>query len=382
MMSIYTSILNDELIQIRSEARRFAEQEILPYAYQWEEDEWFPKSLHKKAGDLGFLGVGFDEEVGGAGGGALHMLMVIEGLMRGSSTGVVVGLSSVGIAVPPLIAAKQDDLIQRYVKPALSGNLIAALAVTEPQAGSDVAGIKTRAALVDDHYHVTGNKTFITSGKRADYFTTLVRTSDHPHLGLTFLVIDSTQKGIIVSQPLKKTGWRASDTVEIHFDNVKVPVKNRVSAEGSGFLLVMKNFQMERLALAAYGVVTAQICFDEALAYAQTRKAFGKSLTGFQTTRHKLADMLTEITAAQALVYQVAQALDEGKEVIAEVSMAKNFCAQIAQKVCYEAVQIFGGMGYMRENLVERLSRDARLLPIGGGTQEIMKEIITKRMAW
>jgi acyl-CoA dehydrogenase len=379
-VTFFDSLFTQELKQIRHTAESFARAEIMPFVQRWEEEEWFPVSLHERAGALGLLGAGFPEEVGGVGGGPMHMLMVIEGLLRGGSTGVVVGLSSVGIAVPPLIASRDQTLIDVYVRPALRGALIASLAVTEPGAGSDVAGIKTRGRREGDHYIIQGAKLFITSGKRAHFFTTLVRTSDDPHAGLTFFVIDADLEGVRVSAPLHKTGWRASDTVEVEFDEVKVPLSRRVGPEGSGFLFVMQNFQTERLALAAYGAMTAQICYEEAVAYTRQREAFGRPLSGFQVTRHKLADMATQVIAARALVYQVAEAMSRGDEVVAEVSMAKNFTAEVAQRVSYEAVQLFGGMGYMRETLVERLSRDARLLPIGGGTQEVMKEIIAKRL--
>ena len=219
---------------------------------------------------------------------------------------------------------------------------------------------------------------------RADFLTTLVRTGSDAegsaHGGLTFLLIERDMPGVSVSRALKKTGWRASDTAELSFDGVRVPVANRVGPEGGGFVTLMRNFQTERLALAAYGAVTAAIALEEAERYARERKAFGRAIAGFQVTRHKLADMATRVLAAQALVYQVAARMERGDYLPKEVSMAKNFAAETAVSVTYDAVQIFGGMGYMRETLVERLARDARLLPIGGGTQEIMKEIIAKSM--
>ncbi|MBT6490181.1 MAG: acyl-CoA dehydrogenase, partial [Deltaproteobacteria bacterium] len=233
-----------------------------------------------------------------------------------------------------------------------------------------------------DDYIVTGNKIFITSGVKADILTTLVRTGDDPHQGVSFLVIEKNMPGVIVSRSLKKTGWRASDTAELAFDEVRVPKSHLVGSEGAAFILLMQNFQMERLALAAYGALSAEIAYEEAIAYAKERKAFGKKLTGFQVTRHKLADMGTKVLTAKTLLYQVANRMEAGEEVIAEVSMCKNFCAQIAQEVCYDAVQILGGMGYMRESIVERLSRDVRILPIGGGTTEVMKEIISKRVGY
>jgi acyl-CoA dehydrogenase len=381
-MSFYDNFLTDTHRMVRDSCRRFAEKEILPNAHEWEEAEAFPKSLYAKAGAAGIIGGGFPEEVGGSGGGPMEMVMGIEGLMRGGSTGVAVGLGIAGIAIPPIVQSGNEDLIDRYVRPVLAGQKVGALCITEPGTGSDVAAVSTRARLDGEHYVVNGAKMFITSGVVADAYTTLVRTGDDPHMGLTFVVIDADSPGVSVSRSLKKTGWRASDTAELAFEDVRVPVSNRVGAEGSAFATLMRNFQTERLALAAYGAATALIAWEEALAYAKERQVFGKSLMGFQVTRHKLADMATQVTATRTLLYQVASRMGAGQEVIAEVSMAKNMAAQTAINVCYEAVQIHGGMGYMRETLVERLSRDARLLPIGGGTQEIMKEIIAKRLGF
>ena len=379
-MDFFDTFLDETHRQVRDTCRRFAEAEIAPHANQWEEAESFPRALYGRAGEAGIIGVGFPEEVGGSGGGALHVVMAIEGLMRGGSTGVAVGLGSAGIALPAIAQTHDEALISRFVRPALAGDIIAALAVTEPGAGSDVAGIRTRATRDGDHYVVHGSKLFITSGVRADVLTTLVRTSEDPHQGLSFLAIPTDLPGVEVSRSLKKTGWRASDTAEIGFDEVRVPAELLLGAEGTAFATLMRNFQGERLALAAYGSATADLALEEARKYTGEREAFGRPIKGFQVTRHKLADMATKVLAAKTLVYQVAARMDAGDEVIAEVSMAKNLAAETAVSVTYDAVQLHGGMGYMRETLVERLSRDARLLPIGGGTQEIMKEIIARRL--
>ena len=377
-MDFFSNLQTPEHRLILEAATKFAHQHIAPNASRWEEEGEFPRDLYLDAGGAGLLGVGFPLEVGGAGGGAMDQVMVIQGLMRGGSTGVCVGLGSLGIALPCIVQSHNDALIDRVVRPTLAGSTISALAITEPGTGSDVASVSTRARLEGEFYHVTGSKLFITSGVRADFITALVRTGDDPHGGLSFLLIEGNQPGVHISPPLKKTGWHASDTAEITFDEVKVPRSNLIGAPGDGFVTLMKNFQMERLALAAYGCATAQICLEEASRYARERSAFGRPLAGFQVTRHKLAEMATATLGAQALVYQVANRMDAGHMVVNEVSMAKNLAAQVAVKVSYEAVQIHGGMGYMRETLVERLSRDARLLPIGGGTHEIMNEIISK----
>lgn len=380
MSEILDHLLDDTHLAVRENALRFAAKEILPHAQEWEEAGSFDRGLYPKAAAAGLLSLGIPEEVGGQGGGAMHVLMGIEGMMTGGSTGVTVGLGSLGIALPPLVRSGNASLIDRFVRPCLAGEKIAALAVTEPGTGSDVTGVRTRAKREGDHYIVNGAKMFITSGVRADVLVTLCRTGDDPHGGLSFLVIERSMPGVTVSAPLRKTGWWASDTAELSFENVLVPVENVVEGEGFGFIAVMQNFQMERLALAGYGYVTAKLAYEAARDYAKEREAFGRPIRQFQVTRHKLVDMATKVLTAQTLTYQVAAAIDRGQVPVAEVSMAKNVAAEVAMSVTYDAVQIFGGMGYMRESLVERLSRDARLLPIGGGTTEIMKEIISRRL--
>lgn len=357
---------------------KFAEKEIAPYAYEWEEAESFPRELYAKAGEAGILGASFPTEYGGAGGDVLHTVVQIEAMLRGGSTGVTVGLGSLGIALPPILILGNESQKQRWVPPALRGQKIAALGVTEPGTGSDVAGVRTRAVRDGDSYVLNGSKMFITSGARADFVTVLARTSDDPHGGLTFFVVERGTPGFSVSKSLKKMGWRASDTAELVFTDCRVPVENRLGEEGSGFLALMQNFQGERLALACYGHASAQIALEEAERYAKERFAFGKPIMGFQVTRHKLARMATLVRAAKTLNYTVAQRMSQGMSVIEEVSEAKNFACEVAAEVCDHAVQIFGGMGYMRETIVERLYRDVRLLPIGGGTTEIMNEIIAR----
>lgn len=374
--------LDESHTAVRDTCRRFAEKEIAPYSYEWEEAEVFPRELYPIAAKAGILGMAFPEEVGGAGGNQMHALMVTEGLIHGGSTGVIAGLGSAGIALPPILMHKDTDQIERFVKPALAGERIGALGITEAGTGSDVAAVRTRAVRDGDDYVITGNKLFITSGCRADFVTVLARTSDAPHAGLSFFVVEKEMAGYAVSRALKKTGWRASDTAELAFDAVRVPKENRVGPEGSAFVTLMQNFQNERLMLAGFGHASAEFCLEHALAYARERKVFGKPVTGFQVTRHKLADMATKVLASKSLNYHVATRVAAGEYLVGEVSMAKNFAAETAMSVCYDAVQIMGGMGFMRESAVERLSRDARLLPIGGGTQEIMKEIISKTMGF
>lgn len=379
-MSLIERYLNDSHRAFRETCLRFTEKEIRPFADRWEEAHEFPRELYFKAAEAGILGSHFPEEYGGGGGDVFHAVVSIESLLTGGSTGVVVGLDSLGIAIPPILILGSEEQKQRFIPPVLRGEKIAALAVTEPGTGSDVAGIQTRAVRDGDSYRLNGAKMFITSGVRADQVTVLARTGPDPHGGLTFFIVEKGMKGFSVSRALRKTGWWASDTAELVFDDVRVPVENRLGEEGSGFVAVMQNFQGERISLAVFAEASADIALQEAVRYAKERKAFGKPLTGFQVIRHKLAAMATKVEAAKALTYSVADRIHRGEYVIKEVSMAKNFASQVAQEVCYEAVQIFGGMGYMRETFVERLSRDVRLLPIGGGTTEIMNEIIAKTM--
>ena len=362
----------------RDACRRFAETEIAPHAFDWEEAGSFPRELYMAAAEAGVLAPSFPEEFGGGGGDVLHGVVAGEELLRGGSTGVIVGLGSLAIALPPILFLGTDEQKQHFVPDVLSGEKIAALAITEPGTGSDVAGVRTSATRDGDSYIINGAKTFITSGVRADRMTVLARTGEDPHGGLTFFVLEKDMPGFEVSRALKKTGWWASDTGELHFENVCVPIENRIGPEGSGFLALMKNFESERLALAVNGHALAELAYEEALDYAKQRKAFGRPVAKFQVSRHKFADMATQITSAKALTYQVAERMRQGKPCITEVAMAKNHAAMVAREVCWQAVQIMGGMGYMRETRAERFSRDARLLPIGGGTQEIMKEIISK----
>ncbi len=375
---LFDDVFDETHNAFRDVVRRFALEEIAPHANAWEEAGIFPRELYSRAAQAGVLAPTFPEAWGGGGGDVLHAVVAGEELQRGTSTGVVIGLGTLAIALPPILSLGTDAQKKRFVPPVLSGEHIAALAITEPGTGSDVAAVRTRAVRDGDDYRITGTKTFITSGVRADIVTVLARTDDAPHAGLTFFVVERGMPGFTVSRALKKTGWWASDTAELSFDEVRVPAANRLGDEGTGFAALMQNFESERLMLAVNGHALAELAFDDALAYAQQRVAFGRPISGYQVTRHKLADMAQRLVSAKALTYAVAQRMAAGLPCVAEVAMAKNHASDVARKVCWEAVQIFGGMGYMREAAVERYARDARLLPIGGGTQEVMKEIITK----
>jgi len=376
--TMFDGWFDESHLQFREVCRRFAEAEIAPNAERWEEAGCFDRDLYYKAAEAGVLAPTFPEVYGGGGGDAFHGVVAGEELLRGGSTGVCVGLASMNIALPPILALGTDAQRDRFVRPCLTGESISALAITEPGTGSDVAGIRCKATRDGDSYLLHGAKTFITSGVRADFVTVLARTSDDPHGGLTFFVVEKGMEGFAVSRALKKTGWWASDTAELSFDEVRVPIENRIGDEGTGFVALMKNFENERLMLAINGTALAALSLEHAIAYTQERMAFGRPIRKFQVIRHKLADMATQVASARALTYQVAGRIAAGQPVMIEAAMAKNHAAMVAREVCWEAVQIYGGMGYMRETVVERFARDARLLPIGGGTQEIMKEIISR----
>lgn len=363
---------------VRKSVRELVKKEVLPYIDEWEEKGEFPKEMYKKAGDMGLLGTGYPEELGGTPGDIFFQVVVGEELMRSGSGGFAAGLGSLNIAIPPVVRSGTPEQKKKFVEPVLKGDRIAALGITEPGGGSDVAGIQTTAVKDGDHYIVNGSKTFITSGIRADQLTTAVRTGGEGAHGISLLMIESDTPGYSVSTGLKKMGWWASDTAEIFFNDCRVPVENLIGEENKGFYEIMANFQMERLQLAVMANITAEMAFQEAFKYTKERKAFGKTLTGFQVTRHKLADMATLVEASKEFTYRVAAKIDSGENQIKEISMAKNFACMAADKVTYDAVQLFGGYGFMRGYLVERLYRDNRILSIGGGTQEIMKEIISK----
>lgn len=364
---------------LRTEIRRFAAAEVAPNALAWEEANEFPKELYRRAAEVGLLGAGYPEEVGGAGGDFGHALVAGEEMvLAGKSVGTCVGLGSLGIAVPPIVKFGTPEQQERFVRPALAGEKISALGITEPGGGSDVAAIRTRAVREGDHYVVNGAKTFITSGCRADFVTTAVRTGEPGHSGISLLIIENDAPGFSVANKLKKTGWWASDTAELVFEDCRVPVGNLIGTENAGFVMIMANFVTERLMLASQCVAIAELAYRESVAYAKEREAFGRPLTGFQVTRHKLADMATRIAAARALTGECVTRFLNGEQQPALAAMAKNASTDMCSAVCDEAVQIHGGFGYIREYVVERLYRDARLYPIGGGTREIMNEIISK----
>ncbi|MCR8932081.1 MULTISPECIES: acyl-CoA dehydrogenase family protein [unclassified Pseudomonas] len=366
---------------VRDSVRRFVEREILPDIDQWEEAESFPRELYLKAGAAGILGIGYPEALGGSHAGDLFAKVAAsEELMRCGSGGLVAGLGSLDIGLPPIVKWARPEVRDRVVPQVLSGEKISALAVTEPGGGSDVANLQTRAVRDGDCYRVSGSKTFITSGVRADFYTVAVRTGAPGFGGISLLLIEKGTPGFTVGRSLKKMGWWASDTAELFFDDCRVPLGNLIGAENMGFACIMGNFQSERLALALMANMTSQLALDESLKWAREREAFGKPIGKFQVIKHRLAEMATALEVSREFTYRQAAKMAAGQSVIKEISMAKNFATDTSDRITTEAVQILGGLGYMRESLVERLYRDNRILSIGGGTREVMNEIISKQM--
>jgi acyl-CoA dehydrogenase len=371
----------EEHAALRAQVRRFAAAAIAPHAEAWEEREEFPRELYRQAADAGVLGIGYPEALGGGGGSLGHVAAAAEEMvLAGRSVGVTVGLGSHGIALPPILRAGTEEQQARFIPPVLRGERVSALAITEPGGGSDVANLRTRAVRDGDHYVVDGAKTFITSGVRADVVTVAVRTGGPGHGGVSLLVVERGTPGFTVGRALRKMGWCASDTAELRFEGCRVPAANLLGDEGAGFVTIAQNFAVERVHLAVQCVAIAALAYQETVAYVREREAFGKRLTGFQVVRHKLAEMATRIAAARALTGEVIARAEQGETLALAglAAMAKNTATDMCSAVCDEAVQLHGGYGYMRGYLVERLYRDARLYPIGGGTREIMNEIVCK----
>lgn len=363
----------------REVVRRFVHNEIEPFAHQWDEAEGFPRELYEKAAAIGLLGLGFPEEYGGTPCDQFMWIVATQELARAGAGGVSASLNSHSIGAPPIARAGSAELKARVLPEILSGKKISALAITEPSGGSDVANLRTRAVRDGDHYVVTGEKTFITSGMRADYITTAVRTGGDGPGGVSLLLIPGDTPGLSRT-PLKKMGWWASDTATLHFDGCRVPAGNLLGAEGAGFMIIMMNFNSERLTMAAGCIAASRVCLEEATAYAKERVTFGKPLVKHQVIRHKLVDMAQKIAASQAMLELLAWRVDQGESPIAEVCMLKNQATQTMAYCASEAVQIFGGAGYMRGGKVERIYRDVKVNAIGGGTEEIMKDLASRQM--
>ncbi|HEX2084937.1 MAG TPA: acyl-CoA dehydrogenase family protein [Solirubrobacteraceae bacterium] len=370
----------EELEDFRQVVRRFVENELAPHAAEWEAAKWFPNEVFGTLAAQGYLGLKYPAEYGGSDGGYLADAVLTEELARCKSGGLAAGIGAhIGIATPPVWKFGTDDQKERYLAPAIRGEKIAALGITEPGAGSDVAGIRTQARRVDGGYVVNGEKTYITNGVRADFIVTAVKTTaEGGHHGLSFLIVDRGEG--VASSPLEKMGWHASDTATIAFDDVFVPEENLLGRENEGFYLIMANFQWERLLMALGAVGAMQFAFERTVAFAKERTAFGRPLTGHQALRHKLADIATTAHQGRCVTYDALRRFVAGENAVREVTMAKLLTQRASFEVMDACLQIHGGAGYMREYDFERAARDARLGPIGGGTDEIMREILGKTL--
>ncbi|AZI61212.1 acyl-CoA dehydrogenase family protein [Rhodococcus qingshengii] len=380
-MTVWTT---PERLALRETVRGFVNQEILPHLTQWERDGEIPRELHRKAGALGLLGASAPESAGGEGGDAVDSIVICEEMHQaGASGGLFASLFTCGIAVPHLIAAGDEAQIEKWVKPTLRGDKIGSLAITEPGGGSDVGHLTTTAKRDGDHYVVNGAKTFITSGVRADFVVTAVRTGGPGAGGVSLLVIEKGTPGFTVSRKLEKMGWRASDTAELSFVDARVPVENLVGAENSGFAQIAQAFVSERVALAAQAYASAERCLELTLEWCRARETFGRPLISRQAVQNTVTEMARKIDVAKVYTHSVIERHMAGDgDLIAEVCFAKNTAVETGEWVANQAVQLFGGLGYMQESEVERQYRDMRILGIGGGTTEILTGLAAKRLGY
>ena len=373
----------EEHEELRQSVARFVAKEIAPNVDEWEAAREFPRELYSRCAELGFLGLKFPERYGGQGGDHLHDAVWVEELARsGGSGGVAAGLNAhASIAMPPIFNFGTEVQKQRWLVPGIAGVKIGALGITEPGAGSVVAGLTTTAKRDGDRFIVNGAKTFITNGVRADFLVCACKTTEGGgHGGISFLVLEREMPGYEVAQKLEKMGWHSSDTGELSFTDVEVPAENLLGEENGGFKLIMANFAWERLLMAIGAVGAMQRLIDVTVAYANDREAFGRPIGKFQAIRHHVAEMATKAEASRALTYNALHLFHAGQDCIQQVSMAKLMTQRAVLEIADQSLQIHGGYGYMREYGIERAVRDARLGPIGGGTDEIMKEIIGKTM--
>ncbi|MEI2733688.1 MAG: acyl-CoA dehydrogenase family protein [Rhodoblastus sp.] len=379
-MTTTKSLYYDESHEaFRETVRRFVDKEIAPFVDEWDEAGTFPRELYKKAADVGILGLGYPEEYGGSPCDQFHRIVLSQEMARAACGGVSASLNSHTIGSPPILAVGPAAMKKRVLPQVLAGEKISALAITEPSGGSDVAQLKTTARREGDHYIVNGSKMFITSGVRADFYTVAVRTGGPGAGGVSLLLIERGMPGF-TQQPLKKMGWWASDTAQLFFDDVKVPVENLIGEENKGFRYVMLNFNSERLGMAASCTAFSRVCLEEAISWARERKAFGGRLADQQVVRHKIVDMAMRVNATQAWLEQLAWRVQQGESPAAEIAMLKNQATQTMAFCASEGVQIHGGMGFMRGTKVERIYREVKVNAIGGGAEEIMKDLAARQM--
>jgi alkylation response protein AidB-like acyl-CoA dehydrogenase len=378
-------IFTEEHDRLRESIAAFVARELAPHAEEWEETT-FPDWVFHRMGELGLLGLSMPEEYGGQGGDYYASIVLAEEMTGANCGGLAMGIAvHTDMATPPILAFGTEELKQRYLAPAIRGEKIACLGITEPDAGSDVAGIKTRAVRDGDEYVINGSKTYITNGHRANFIVLVTKTdpeagrasgAEARAAGFSLFLVDMDSPGVIREKKLEKLGMHASDTALLAFQDVRVPAENLLGEEGKGFYHIMWELQGERLIGSAGCVATAQRCFERTLQYAKERSAFGRPIGSFQVNRHKLAEMATKIEAGRQLVYSTAWRFANGEYPVREISMAKLHTARMLLEVADECIQIHGGAGYMKEYGVERVWRDARLQRIGAGTDEVLLEVI------
>ena len=377
------SAWTEEQRALQDTSRTFVEREVAPHLQQWEDAGEVPRVLHRAAAKQGLLGVGFPGEVGGSGGDGVDVLAMIEAFFEaGASSGLMAALFTHGIAVPHMVAAGDPDLVDRFVRPTLAGEAVGALAVTEPGGGSDVAGLTTRAVRDGAHYVVNGTKTFITSGVRADFVTTAVRTGGAGYGGISLLVVERGTPGFEVTRSLPKMGWHCSDTAELSYTDVRVPVANLVGGENTGFAQIAQQFVSERIALAvhAYGIAARALALGAS--YARDRSTFGRPLASRQVVQHRLVQMHRRVDVARSYTRDVARRHAAGEDVVAQACLAKNEAVEACAWVVDQAVQLHGGTGYLHQSEVERHYRDARLLGIGGGATEVLDDLAARLLGY
>jgi citronellyl-CoA dehydrogenase len=363
----------------RKSVRAWVEKELTPHALEWDRAGIFPREIFKKAGELGFLGINHDPKYGGSGLDYWFVTAFCEELARSQNAGVNMALMVQSQMATPIInEIGTDEQKREFLEPALKGEKIAALGVSEPGAGSDVANIKTTARRDGDDYVINGSKMWITNGTRADFITLGVRTGEEGYGGISLVTFPTDVKGFSVSKKLDKVGNLASDTAILYFEDCRIPRRYVLGEENGGFYNIMTNFQGERLVASISTVSGMERMLEDAIRYGNEREAFGKPLMKFQVWRHKFVEHLTAIEAAKRLTYHAVALFDAKQNPVKEISMAKLFAGDLAQKVAYDCQQFFGGMGYIEETPIARAWRDVRLITIGGGTSEIMKEIISK----
>ena len=367
----------------RSTVRRFVQEEIFPNVDEWEERGEIPRALFRRMGELGFLGIEYPAEYGGADADFWMSVVLAEELARCGAGGVAFSVVvHTDMSSPWLARLGTDEQKARHLPGITRGETVCALAITEPEAGSDMAGLTTRARRDGDGWVITGAKTFITNGVYGDLYFVAARTSDDGprHHGISQFLVERGTPGLQVSKKLDKTGMLASDTAELVFEDVRVRANNLIGEEGRGFYQLAEGLQRERLLAAILSVSAAYHALEQTIDYLGKRKAFGKELAEFQALRHRIADLATEVEAARRLAYHAAETFTSGQDCVSEVSMAKLFATEMANRVAYDAVQLHGGYGYMKETPVERFARDYRLWTIAAGSSEMMREIISKRL--